>query len=95
MLLHMTEAACRGASLWSARAAFPLICIIWLQTAGFIALGTPDTIRPAAAVGALATLLWCFGTAPDGALRRIAPLALAAAVLADVALWPGRFSLLP
>jgi hypothetical protein len=89
MLRHMTEAARRGASRWAARAAFPLICIIWAQTAGFIALGTPDGLRPAALVGAVATLIWCFGTAPEGMLRRLAPPALAIAVLANAALWPG------
>lgn len=91
----MTEAARRGTIRWSARAAFPLICVIWLQTAGFIALGTADYVRPAALVGALATLVWCFGTAPDGLLRRIAPATLAMAVLANAALWQGRLPPLP
>ena len=91
MLLHMTEAARRGASMWAARAAFPLICLIWLQTAGLIAFGTAECLRPAALVGAIATLIWCFGTAPDGLPRRVAPPALVIAVLADAALWPGRF----
>ncbi len=85
----MTEAARRGASLWAARAAFPLICIVWAQTAGFIAIGTPDCLRPGAMVGALATLIWCFGTAPDGILRRLAPPVLVMAILANAALWPG------
>ena len=95
MLLQTTGATSRRASIWPARVVFLLIGLVWLQTAAFIAIGTPGVIRPAAAIGALATLVWCFGTAPEGVIRRITPLTLTAAILANAALWPGQHCLLP
>ena len=87
MLLHTMDATSRGVSPWPARVALSLICLIWLQTAVFIVFGRAETMRVAAGIAAVATLAWCFGTAPDSPARRLAPLVLLAAFVAEAALW--------